>query len=174
MKNKILVTLAFLFVPVLALAQGSLIQTDTEEICVTPTIETGAYTAGDLVGGKQTISNAFRAESGSGLLQTIQVHDIGAEGKNLEIVFFTSNPSGTTFTENSAFDPADTDLTKIVCPTTISSHSSFNDNGTSTAQNIGCVIDAGSPTIYAAAIVREAVTYDSTSALTFCFGFVRD
>lgn len=143
-----------------------------QQVSVTPTIDTNAYAAGDLIGTKLTFASALNASSLSGLLTSVTLTDLGAEGKNVELVIFNADPTGTTFTDNAAFDPADADLTKIVCRVYITSHSAFNDNGASFANNIGCAISASTSTIYGAMIAREIVTYDTTSAITLILGML--
>lgn len=145
-----------------------------QQVSVTPTITgASAYAAGDLIGGKLTFTGALNASSLSGVLTSVTLTDLGAEGKNVELVIFNADPTATTFTNDSAFDPADADLTKIVCPGVyITSHSAFNDNGASSVKNIGCAISASTSTIYGALIAREAVTYDTTSSLTVILGML--
>ena len=75
---------------------------------------TTAYTAGDNIGGKLTFTNIITNDYGSILLKSARLMDTStaAYGSTL---FLTGQDlsTGTAFTDNSAFDPADTDLPKL-------------------------------------------------------------
>ena len=131
--------------------------TNTKVITVTPTIETSAYAAGDVIGEEMTFSGAGRSHIKSGMVQQVTMTDLGAEGKNVELILFDTQLANSTITDNSAFDPADADLLTAVCRITISSHSSFNDNGMSSAGNIACPVE-NATTLYGILVAREAVT----------------
>ena len=146
-------------------------------ISVTPTVtaSTTNYTAGDCVGSKQTVSGIFPAIPGSGQGLFVGMADQGAEGKNIDVVIFHTNPSSSTFTDNGACTVADADLSKIACVVEIRSHYSFTDNGFSSGYTPGCLAVAGGTDVYAVAIAREGgYCYDATNALSFIYNAVMD
>lgn len=146
----------------------------------TPTISGSAYSAGFLLGGKQTITNAARAgknsdETVSGLIQQVLLFDIGDEGVQVDVVFFDADPTGTTFTERSALIVADADLTKIVGVVSLVTRVSFNDNGLLYARNLSIPFKCTTNNVlYAAMVARGTVTYDSISALTLRVQILQD
>lgn len=163
-----------LLIPAIVFADTTVI-TSTKVVESTPTIETSAYAAGDLVGEKITLSNVVRVVPESGVINQVVVTDLDSETVDLDIVFFDTDPSSTTFTDNSAFDIADTDLLNVICVVSLTTHKDFADNGISQAQNVNCPFAlAGATTIYAAIVTRSAVTYTSTSDLTLRVGILQD
>ena len=134
-------------------------------LTVAQTVTATAYEALDLVGGKITLAGAIRSGTTSGMIQAIEITDLAAQSGNYDVVFFTSDPSSTTFTDEAALDIADADLPKVVCATSVSTTAVFNDNGLSYASGIGCPFELlnGATTLYAAIIARSTPTFASTS-----------
>lgn len=165
--------LLFLLLPSLALAE--VVTTKTTVVEAAPTCDTNAYTAGDLIGGKLTLSNATAYTVYSGIISNVVIEDKDAESTDIDVVFFDTDPSTTTFTDNAAFDPSDTDLLNIICVVSVTTDVTFNDNGLSYALNQNCPFRTpGSNTIYAALVAREAVTYTSSSDLLLRVGILQD
>lgn len=146
----------------------------TGVVTTTPEIDTSAYSDGDLIGELQTLANATSPTVFGGIIAQVVITDKDAESTNIDVVYFDTNPSATTFTDNAAFDVADADLTKIICVVAITTHKLFADNGISEAQNVNCPFRASSSTIYAAFVAREAVTYTSASDLSLRTGILQD
>ena len=72
---------------------------------VTPEIPTsaGAYTAADCVGGLLQIKDVMTCDNGTAILKSIQVRDNANQKQPLTIILFSSQPTGATTTDNSAF-----------------------------------------------------------------------
>lgn len=145
----------------------------------TPTVSaSSAYTSGDSVGGKISLSLAILPSTRSGMIHQVVVTDLGAQTVDTDVIFFDSDPSGTTFTDNAAFDCADADLVKIIAVVPLTLHKDFNDNGVSLPAvgdnlNIPFVLDAGETTLYAHLVTRGTPTYASTSDITLRVGIVQ-
>jgi hypothetical protein len=136
--------------------------TPTIAIDQTPTITAGAYVAGDAVGGLLTFANAARSQH-TGVVTTVVVSDLAAQGVDLELVLF-----GATFTataDNAPFDPSDADLLNRVGVIPIDNHFAFNDNGISQRRNVGLWFQSQSENLYGQLVTRGAPTYASTSDL---------
>lgn len=130
------------------------------------------YAAAQLVGKKITLTNV--CEEGRGvILEAVAVQDLTKQSSVLSLVFFDADPSGTTFTDNSAFDVADADIVKIVGNVNIAAanYAALNDNSVACVGNIGlplvpaagrtlycCVVSGGTPT-YAANELSLALTF---------------
>jgi len=179
MKYRILL-IALLFCVNSALAQT---YSQTRTVCVTPTVDTGAYAPGDNVGGKLTFALALqppKAEAGGapaapgGLLQNALLVDLGAEGKQVEFCVFNTDPSATTFTDQAALDVADADVFKLAGCATFADFTSFADNGVGQLKNLSLSISSPSTSIYGTLIAREAVTYDAAAAVTVCITTIQD
>jgi len=145
----------------------------------TPTITASAYATGDLIGSAAVEftgavpGDTNNSETLGGLLQSVIVTDLGKQSSSLDIVFFDVNPSNTTFTENSAFDPHDTDILNIVGTVAITDWKAFNDNSQGQAFNLAMpfILDSGN-ILYAAVVSRGAPTYASTTDLTIRLGII--
>lgn len=147
--------------------KGGIVNTvvgETVTITNAVTVTAAAYTAGDLVGGKNTLASAVRTVAGSGVIQSVMIADKAAQAGSYDVIYFSADPSGTTFTDKAAFTPADADLLKIICRIEVTSTSTFADNGITSTSSVGCAFEVPSGTsIYAAIVARSAPTYASTS-----------
>lgn len=143
----------------------------------TPTVDTGAYGTGELIGGKLTFSNCL-SHSRSGFITCVLLSDKAAQAVDLELVIFGSDPTGTTFTDQAAFDIADADLTKIQAIISLGSASRFAyaDNGVKYLGSLALPLKsaAGSGTIYGALVSRGTPTFAAASDVTVTLGISQD
>lgn len=137
----------------------------------TPTIQAAAYALGDLVGGKQAFANAARvADSIGGIIEFLLIADNANVGQPFDLVFFDSDPSATTFTENEALDIADVDLDKVLAvvrltATTATDFQAFVDNAVHYKQVAIPYVTAGGTTLFLAMLARGAMTFVATDDL---------
>lgn len=144
---------------------------NVRKLTATPTVSTSpAYTSGDLVGGKISLASATRVAGGTvggtGVIQSVAIHDKGKQNAEIDVVFFAADPANTTFTDNGALTVHDTDLLTIVghVKLTAADYISFVDNSIASRSGLGLPfkLDSGS-TLYAALVTRGTPTYASTS-----------
>lgn len=130
-----------------------------------PTVDTTpAYTTGDAVTGLITFSNACDPRTNLGEIRGVTIIDQSANGQDLDLVLFSSNPSATTFTRNSALDIADADLLKVTAVIPVTTHKAFADNGISQAKNIAYSFACSSAsTLYGVLVARNAGTLQYTA-----------
>lgn len=147
-------------------------------LTATPTIDTAAYGAGELLGTKLEFDlGAFRDLPGV-LIQSVQLIDQDNERKDIDLVLFDSDPTGTTFTNSSAFDIADADMTKIlgVVNLTDTDYDAFADNAIAQINNVGIPVRLNATSaqlpIYGALVAREAITFTAVTDLVVRIGFV--
>jgi len=164
--------LLLLLIPITAF--GQVIHTLTKIVESTPTITAGAYSSGDQVGGKITLTGSANSSIPTGIISSVELTDKAAQGVDYDVVFFDTD--FTAVADNAAADPSDTDLLNIVCVAQITTHIAFADNGTSQAQNVNCPFSLGSgnTSLYVALVVRGTPTYASTSDLTLRVGILQD
>ncbi len=141
----------------------------------TPTIDTGAYVSGDLIGSAAIeLAGAIAGDSGAllvgGLVQSVVVTDLSKQSANLDVVFFDVEPSNTTFTDNDAFDPDDVDILNIFGVATITDWAAFNDSSMGQVLTLAMpfVLDTGN-SLWAVLVSRGTPTYSAT-ALTLRVG----
>lgn len=146
------------------------------------TVEAAAYASGDVIGGLLSFTNVFPLGSHAVTIHNVIVHDNAAQTGALTLILFNANPSATTFTENSALDVADADLSKIVGKVTLNTAYSFADNCILTSDvtipiekdfsspNINTTSD---PTLYGVLICEAARTEVATTDMSISLGMVR-
>lgn len=145
---------------------------------ITPTVEaTPDYSSDDVLGGLQAITDAARSGAFSGVVSGITISSKVDITVGLRIVFFKSNPSATTFTENSALSLNSADYDKVSGHVDISS-TDIADLGTpniATKLNINFPFQlSGITTLYAVCLARGTINLGSTSDLTFNYQIIQD
>lgn len=135
-------------------------------------VNTDAYAAGDLLGGKLTLSGAFPTGPKEPYWINVTIQDLTKQNATIDVILFDSNPSATTFTNNAALDIADADLPKIIGFAQVSDYTSFADNsvGIATGLSIAAKPLAGAD-LYACLVSRGTPTY-AANELSVSFGFV--
>lgn len=142
---------------------GSLIG-NTVTLTSTLTVTATTYEALDLVGGKNTLSGAVRASAGSGRITSVVIADQAAQAGSYDAIYWSADPSATTFTDEAALDVADADLLKIICSIPVTTTTTFSDNGLTSSNNIGCAFEVPSGTsIYMAVVARSTPTFAATT-----------
>ncbi len=145
-------------------------------VIVTPTITGGAYTALDVIGAIQTLTDAARESGGTVTLDTLIIRDLAIQDADITIFFFNQNPSNGTYTDNIALDIHDTDMGFFVGAVRVlsSDYDDAADSSAATLKNVGLDMTAvGSANLYAIAQILVGDTYVGTSDLTFVYNFSR-
>ena len=143
-------------------------------VSVTPAITAGAYSALDIVGAIQTITNAARVSGGPVTLQSLTITDLGMQDANLRIFFFNQNPANGTYTDNIPLDIHDTDMGFCVGVFEVLSSDWLDaaDNSVATLRNIGLgMVPVGTANLFAVAQTVGVETWASTSDLVFRYHF---
>lgn len=148
----------------------------TKLIKVVPVINTSAYTGGDAVGGKQTLTDALRSSGGTAVLESIMVLDRGNQKAALEILIFDADPTAATITNNSPFVFSTDDLKVLArIPVAASDYVTLDSKATATIKGIGVTLKAETGTsLYAAVVTTGTPTYVSASDLQFIYGLLQD
>jgi hypothetical protein len=134
-------------------------------LTATPTVSTTPYSTGDNVGGKVTLTDACRANMGSGLIQSVVITSKSLQTATFDVIFFNADPSGSTFTDNVAQAIVDADLSKIIgvaqCTTVVGLAAESIHQATALA--LPFALSGGATTIYACIVVRGTPTLGGTS-----------
>jgi len=150
----------------------------TRVLTSTPTISTDAYASGDLVGTLMSVAEAVRGKAlvhGTGTIRSVMISDLAKQSANMDVLFWTVNPSNTTFTDNAAFDMNDNDLVNMCGIAQVTTHIAFADNGVSTAHDLFIPYDLTTGSVlYAALVARATPTYAGTSDLKLFVGVQQD
>jgi len=145
---------------------------DTTAVSTTP-----AYTAGDAVGGKRTITGALRTSNGSGILESIQILDRANQKAAMELFIFDSNPAAATITDNAAFVFSTDDL-KVLAHVTIAAtdYITINSKAVATIKGLGIALKGAdsSTSLYAALVTTGTPTYAATTDVQLIYGILQD
>jgi hypothetical protein len=143
-----------------------------------------AYASGNAVGGLMTLANAARvsgsagAPGTSGLIQNVVVNSQSAQTAQVDVFFFSSNPTGTTCTDKTAFSLASTDFDKVLGVATIPATTGWYSGGTASvgqAPNLAMFYALSSSTsLYACAVVRGTPTFSATSNISIAASLARN
>lgn len=165
--------LALLFLlPTLAFAQAATYK--AKPVSVALTVTAGAYSAGYNMGGLITFTSAFQSVPGTGALANCYVTDKVIKSVPMELIFFSSNPTNTTFTDNAALNINAADLPKISGRCQLTSFSTFSANEVTGCDDRYIWMSSATGTVYAALVVRSAVTPASASDMNVKCFFVSD
>jgi len=136
-----------------------------------------AYTAGDAVGGKRTITGALRTSNGSGILESITILDRANQKAAMELFIFDSDPSAATITDNSAFVFSTDDL-KVLAHVTIATtdYITINSKAVATIKGLGTVLKGANSntSLYAALVTTGTPTYAATTDVQVIYGILQD
>ena len=83
----------------------------------TPVIDTNAYAAGDSVGAVTQLSSIVNADGFGGFIHSVTVIEAATttlQKERLDLIFFNSQPSASTFTNNAAISIAAADKDKVI------------------------------------------------------------
>lgn len=87
-----------------------MIKSFQSEVKVSPVCDTAIYASEELIGGKLTLKKCTQGPGLGGIIQTITIVDQAMQKSALALLFFTADPTGTTFTDQAALDVDDADL----------------------------------------------------------------
>jgi hypothetical protein len=146
-------------------------------VVVTPTVSTTpAYTSGDSIGGKITLSNAVRVSAGTGWLTSLQISDLSNQKPTGTILVFNADAS-TTYTDNAAAALSNADAQKIVAqiPVSTGDYTTINNRAVANPMfNPKQVKAASGTTLYAIFVTTSTPTFASTTDIQLTFGFAQD
>lgn len=137
-----------------------------------------AYGSGDVIGDTSPIEvELVRNDYGTAILQSVITHDLAAQNASFDIIFFDSNPTATTFTDNSAIDIADADLPKVIGVVNVVAGDYDASVDSSVATTLGQQIvlqnASGTNKVWIALISRGTPTYVA-DCLSLSFGVLQD
>lgn len=123
-------------------------------VSVTPTLDTNAYAAGDLLFDSTEIAAAVRANGGTAILQSITMLDKADQGVGMTLVF--ANAATDFGTLNAAPDPDDTESGTVIGLVAVvaADYLDLGANKVACIRNIGLMMKAGAATtsLYVAAV----------------------
>lgn len=163
--------------PVVAAGENHIGQVGGEGdlIEVTLSLDTNAYSDGDVLAATQVVANALRKIDGTGVLQSLVIVDADDQGVGMDLIFLRANVS--VGSENSAPGPADADFDSAYLGKVAVSASDYTDWGgvrTATLRNVGLFLKSVSASrdLYLAAVVRGGTPTYTASGLKVKLGIL--
>lgn len=140
------------------------------------TVTAGAYHANDNIGGTLTLTGAARVAGGGTTLTRLTVTDAANQKAQLELLFFSANPTASTFTNNAAPVIHANDIAKLVGRVTVyaSDYATINSMGIACLANIGLAMVPTTAALYLAIVTPGTPTYAATSDLRMSLAFFQD
>lgn len=150
----------------------------TGVIVPTITVSTSpAYSSGDCVGGKLTLSSIVRTAGGTALVQSLFLRDTSNQKAALELLIFNADPTSSTLTDNAAAVIHANDIDKIVRRISIAASDYVTiDSKAWTDLSVGGkpIKPASGSDMYAALITTGTPTYAATTAIGLRLGVLQD
>lgn len=145
---------------------------------VDPTVDTDAYTAGDVVGGIQEVQNAVSDNGMTGLLQTLTVLDEADQKAELDILLFSEEPDTSPGADDAALALDDGDLDKLLGIVNVgaSDYTTLNGNAIAQVKNVGMMLKSarGKRSIWVLIVTRGTPNYDADDDLRLRLGIMQD
>jgi hypothetical protein len=143
------------------------------------TVDTAAYSGGDVIGGVLQIINGVSRKGGSAVLESLLVIDKANQKKAMNILLFRDNPAAGTYSDNGAFTLHATDAGLLVASVAVAATDYLTLGGVAVAapainpQIIDGVGGVGS-SVYAIIVAGEAIDFVATTDLIIKFGLLRE
>lgn len=134
-----------------------------------------AYSSGNCIGGKQTISNVALYTSGKVFLSCLSLYDKSNSKPALTVLYFCGDPTAATITNKTNFVWS-TDVAKFVGKVDIAVGDWETYNGvaicTKNALALGPIACVGNRNVYAAVVTTSTPTFASTTDMGFIHSFI--
>ena len=146
---------------------GNVTMPGSVHLTAAPTVTAGAYTTGMVVGGLLSLSSAARVNSGSGLIQSVNITVKTALTAPFDVLFFDTDPTNSTFTDNAALAINTADLPYLCGVAHCTDLISGGTPQVLQAANLALPfkLSAAATTLYAVIVIRGGETFASTSAI---------
>lgn len=148
----------------------------TTVIKSTAAVTAAAYSAGNAVGAKRTLTSAVRSSGGSGILQSVAILDRANQKAAMTVFIFDSDPAAATITDKAAFVFSTDDL-KVIAQVNIGAGDYVTTNGKAYAILSGLnipLLAVGGTSLYAAVVTTGTPTYAAITDVQVEFGILQD
>lgn len=144
-------------------------------VTVTPTLDTSAYAAGDLLFDSAEVAAAVRVNGGTSILESITIVDKDDQGAAFTLL--VANAATDFGTLNAAPNPDDTECATVIgwVPVATSDYVDLGGARVACIRNIGLLLKAAAPTtsLYIAAVNGSGTPTYTASGLVLQLGFLR-
>jgi hypothetical protein len=147
----------------------------TSQVQVVPTVSTSAYTAGNVVGGLLTFTNAVAGTVLSGVLTSVAVTVRGTQTAGFKLYLFSASPAGT-FTDRTAPAIASADAPLLLDVVTLgAADSGLGANVTTyNTDAISRSLVLAGTSLFGVLITTGTPTFGTTTAVAVTVSILRD
>lgn len=167
--KRLLIAGLLLLAPVIAWAQGLTVGGLEFSVGAIPTVQNAAYTAGQSLGGLQTISIS-RTSNVTGVLQQIGIESKGGSTVAVVIYVWDTNPAGTTCTDKTNFVVSQADNQHLITgkpivlnPATVAAGQDTHTYASTGSLNANFANGSGNTNLYVCVLANAPVTPASTT-----------
>lgn len=149
----------------------------TSLINISPTVTAGAYLAGDSIGGKLTLTDAFRLDRPTGVLESITILDRANQKAAMQILIFNANPTAATLTNDAPFVASTNDVNVIASVALAATdYVTVNSKAYATLKGLGITLKnaAGDRDLWAAVVAVGTPTFAAATDFHIKFGILQD
>jgi hypothetical protein len=153
-------------------------ETGISQAVIRPTIAVtaGAYSAGDVVGGRITLTNAMRTSGGTGKLTDLLITTADGELFECTVLLFDA-ATASAIADNAAFAWGAGDHAKLLAriPVVAADYATLGADGVAHLRNLGVGVAAvGSANLIAYVVATATPTFAATTDLAVAFKFDRN
>lgn len=156
-------------------ATSSVLRTLDSVHDVTLSLDTSAYTAGDVLAAPQEVTGVFVENGGRAVLQSIVLLDEDDQAQSIDLVFM--NATGSLGNENAAVGPTDAVAATILGIVNVGTadYSDLANSQLATLRNVGLELKAASGTtsLWVGAICRSGTPTYTASGIKLKLGFLK-
>jgi hypothetical protein len=140
-----------------------------------PTTTVATYTAGQVIGGLQTVTSAERVAGKGGLIQSAVLALKVANTVSIDVVYFNANPTASTCNNAAAYVLAPADIGKVIGVAHVTDWTAGNIASVGQSQNMAApyVLPSGT-SAFSCAVVRGSITTTSTADLNETTNVIRN
>lgn len=146
----------------------------TYSIQINPTISTAAYSAGFVVGGIQTLTNAFTAKH-TGILESVTLLDKSAQNAPMDLLVFQVTPAAATTADHGAFAWS-TDNLNLIARVSIMAgdYVAVKSQSIAMKTGLGIVVKGTGTGLFVVAVTSGTPTYAGANDLQWTWGILQD
>lgn len=144
-------------------------------IVASPVVSTaGAYVTGDALAAVLKVKDADLVANNTAIVQSVVIIDQAKQSQDLDVVFFSANPSTTTFTARVAADIADADMTKIVGIINVFDWYAFSDNSAGISETAALPITTTDGQFWIGLVARGTPTFTATTDIRVVINLLQE
>ena len=144
-------------------------------ITPTVTVNTAAYVAGDVLGGKLVLTDAVRVAGGKAVLESVHITDAGDQKALIDLLFFDADPTAASTTDHAAFAwSSDVSKCKGHVAVALADYTTIAGVAVASKRGLGLELQsAATANLWCVPVAVGTPDYVASSDLRISFGFLQ-